>query len=168
MGIFSRRNKEKDLDQPATSKEIHNSKQIHESFAVFVEEAKVVGFISGLNFESLGPHQKVFAFIQDSPRCQAFIVIHGDGVDLIQCGEGVPQVNGITYDQILEADILKDYKSDVLVSEGPDSDNSSVRYMRMPRAAMSLVTKEVNLVLIASEEQMEFVAGYLLVRRSLK
>ena len=47
-------------------------------------------------------------------------------------------------------------------SPAPDSDNSPVRYMRTPRAAMSLVTKEVNVVLIASEEQMEFVASYLL------
>ena len=156
MSIFSRKKKERDLGLPGSSKEIHDS------FAVFVDEAKVVGFISGLNFEDLGPHQKVFAFIQDNPRCQAFIMTSGDGVAFIQCGEGDPQVREIAYNEILEINILKDYQSDVLISEGPDSDNSPVRYMRTPRAAMSLVTKEVNVVLIASEEQMEFVASYLL------
>ena len=159
MSIFSRKKKKRDLDLPGSSKEIHDS------FAVFVEEAKTVGLISGLNFEDLGPYQKVFSFIQENPPCQAFMVTHGAGVDLIQCGEGDPQVRELAFNEILEADILKDYQSSFLISEGPNSDNSPVHYMRTPRAAMSLVTKEINVVLIASEEQMEFVSYYLFARR---
>ena len=165
MTIFPRKKKNTDLALPGSSKEIHNSSDIHNSFAVFVEEAKTIGLISGLNFVDLGPHQKVFAFIQDNPRCQAFLVTLGDAVHLIQCGAGEPVVIEITFSEILEVDILKDYQSSVLISEDPNSDNSPVHYMRTPRAAMSLVTKEINVVLIASEEQMEFVSGYLLAAK---
>ena len=159
MGLFSRKKKDKYPERPFSSKDIHDS------FAVFVDEAKFVGTVYGLNFMDLGPYQKVFSFIHENPSCMAFIVTAVDGIHLIQCAEGDPKIIEISYEEILEAEILDDYVSDSLYSDQEDSDNSVVHHLRTPRAAMSLVTKDLNSVLIANSAQMQFVAGYLAARR---
>ena len=158
MGLFSRKKRDELPERPMSSKDIHNS------FAVFVDEAKFVGAVYGLNFMELDPHQKVFSFIHENPSCMAFMVTYGDGIHLIQCGEGEPKIIEIAYEEILEAKILQDYESDSLYSDQEDSDNSVVHHLRTPRAAMSLMTKDLNSVLIANSEQMNFIAGYLFAR----
>lgn len=159
MGIFSRKKNDEIPLRPFSSKDIHDS------FSVFVDEAKFVGALYGLNFMDLGPYQKVFSFIHENPSCMAFIVTAGDGIHLIQCGEDEPKVIEIAYEEILEAKILDDYEGESLYSDQEDSVNSVVHHLRTPRAAMSLVTKDLNFVLIANSEQMNFVAGYLFARR---
>lgn len=159
MGLFSRKKNSEPSTQPFSSKEIHDS------FAVFVDEAKFVGAVYGLNFMELAPYQKVFSFIHENPSCMAFLVTTRDGIHLIQCGEGEPKVIEIAFEEILEAEILEDYVSDSLYSDREDSDNGIVHHLRTPRVAMSLVTKDLNSVLIANSEQMNFVAGYLFARR---
>ena len=159
MGLFSRKKRDERPERPMSSKDIHDS------FAVFVEEAKFVGTFHGLNFLDLDPYQKVFSFIHENPSCMAFLVTYGDGIHLIQCGEGEPKVIKIAYEEIIEAEILDNHVSDSLQSDQEDSDNSVVHHLRTPRAAMSLVTKDLNSVLIANSEQMNFVAGYLSARR---
>lgn len=163
MGLFSRKSKKN------SQQEFTGSSEIHESFAVYVNEAKEVGHLFGLNFENAFPHQKVFSFLLESPSCVAFMVMVGDGVLVIQCvegGEGDPIVLEIPYSEIKEVKITEDYESEDLLSSGPDSGNSVVRHLRTPRLAMSLVTKDQNLILIAHAGQVEFVSGYLEVRTS--
>ncbi len=155
MGLFSRKKKDE------IPKESMNSRDIHDSFSVYVNEAKLVGHFFGIDFEPLGPHQKVFAFLLENPKCFAFIVQIGEGIHLIQCVEGDPIVLEFLYSEIIEVKILEDYESENLLSGNHEFDNSEVRYLSTPRLAMSLVTKDHDLVLIANAGQMEFVAGYL-------
>ena len=157
MGIFSRKKREN------TRQEFTNSREIHESFEVYVKEAKVVGHLFGLNFENFYPHQKVFSFLLESPSCVAFIVEVSGGVHVIQCVEGDPMVLEIPYTEIIELKIIEDYESENLLSSSPDSDNGEVRHLRTPRLAMSLVTKDQNLILIAHADQVNLVSGYLKV-----
>lgn len=159
MGIFSRKKKE-DRPNPPSS-----SHAIHDSFKRFVQEAKILGALFDLDFLNLEPDQKVFSFLQDNPSCVTFIVIYGEGLDFIQCGEGEPQVTRVPFSELLEAELLEDFESRSLYFDDPDSDNGSVHHLRTPRAAMSLVTKELNSVLIANHEQIEFVTSYLFVGR---
>lgn len=159
MGIFSRKKKEDRPNPPSSSREIHDS------FKVFVQEAKFVGIFFNLNFEDLEPDQKVFSFLQENPSCVAFMVMYGEGLDFIQCGEGEPQVTRVPFSELLEVKFLKDYESSSLYLDDPDSDNGPVHHLRTPRAAMGLVTKELNVVLIANREQIEFVTTYLFLNR---
>ena len=94
------------------------------------------------------------------------MVMVGDGVHVIQCLEGDPIVLEIPYSEIKEVKITEDYESENLLSSGPDSDNGVVRHLRTPRLAMSLVTKDQNLILIAHAGQVDFVSSYLQVRTS--
>jgi hypothetical protein len=159
VGIFSRKKKEDRPNPPSSSREIHDS------FKVFVREAKFVGIFFNLNFENLEPDQKVFSFLQENPSCVAFMVMYGEGLDLIQCGEGEPQVTRVPFSELLEIELLEDYESSSLYLDDPDSDHGSVHHLRTPRAAMGLVTKELNIVLIANREQIEFVTTYLFLNR---
>ena len=160
MSLLSRKSKKN------SQQEFTDSSEIHESFAVYVNEAKEVGHLFGLNFENFYPHQKVFSFLLESPSCVAFMVMVGDGVHVIQCLEGDPIVLEIPYSEIKEVKITEDYESENLLSSGPDSDNGVVRHLRTPRLAMSLVTKDQNLILIAHAGQVDFVSSYLQVRTS--
>jgi hypothetical protein len=157
MGLFSRKGK----DNP--KQEFTNSRDIHDSFSVYVNEAKVVGHFFGLNFEDLVPHQKVFSFLLESPSCVAFMVEVSGGVHVIQCVEGDPIVLEIPYNEIIETKIIEDYESEDLLSSSPDSDNGEVHHLRTPRLAMSLVTKDQNLILIAHAGQVNLVSGNLKV-----
>jgi hypothetical protein len=157
MGLFSRKGKDD------SKQEFTDSREIHESFEVYVNEAKVVGHLFGLNFENFYPHQKVFSFLLESPSCVAFIVEVSGGVHVIQCVEGDPMVLEIPYTEIIELKIIEDYESENLLSSSPDSDNGEVRHLRTPRLAMSLVTKDQNLILIAHADQVNLVSGYLKV-----
>lgn len=161
MGIFSR--KKSSSGKPARPT---NSKDIHDSFARYVAEAKFVGLIHGLDFSQLDPYQKVFAFLQEDPACIALIVTVGDGIYYIQCLENEPKITEIPFSEILEAEIIEGYESDLLHSDDPDSDNSEVHHLRTPRLAMSLATKEFRSVLVAHDDQMQFVAGYLYARKN--
>lgn len=160
MGLFSKK-RNKDSDGSISSAEIHDS------FADFVREAKFVGSLFGLDFLSMSPHQKVFAFMHENPSCVAFVVPYGEGINLIQCLEEGPKVIEIPFSEILEIEILPNYKSEALEKGDQDPDDSPVRHLRFPRKAMSLKTNEVNSVLIATSEQMEFVYGYLIALRGL-
>jgi hypothetical protein len=155
MGLFSRKKKDD------TPREFTSSKEIHDDFSVYVNEAKFVGQFFGLNFESLDPHEKVFSFLLENPKCVAFIVPVGEGIHLIQCVEGEPIVLEFPYSEITEVEILEDYESDELLSGSHELDDGEVRHLRTPRLAMSLVTKDQSFVLIAHAGQVDFVAGYL-------
>lgn len=159
MGIFSRKKKE-DRPNPPSS-----SSAIHDSFKRFVQEAKFLGALFDLDFLNLEPDQKVFSFLQENPSCVTFMVMYGEGLDFIQCGEGEPQVTRILFSELLELELLEDYESSSLYLDDPDSDFGEVHHLRTPRAAMSLVTKELNVVLIANREQIDFVTDYLFVFR---
>jgi hypothetical protein len=155
MGLFSRKGK----DNP--KQEFTNSRDIHDSFSVYVNEAKVVGHFFGLNFEDLVPHIKVFSFLLESPSCVAFMVMLGDKIQLMQCVEIAPILLDIPCSEIIELKIIEDYESENLPPSSPDTDNGEVHHLRTPRLAMSLVTKDQNLILIAHAGQVEWVYSYL-------
>jgi hypothetical protein len=151
------------MSQPAFAP--FSSKANHDHFNHYVEEAKFVSRFFGLDFSELHENQKVFSFIHKNPDCMAFMVTFGDGIHLIQCVEGAPIELSIPFSEILEAEIIEHYSGDGLDSDDPDSDNSLVHHLRTPRKAMSLKTKEIDSILIAHSDQMQFVAGYLMARR---
>ena len=57
--------------------------------------------------------------------------------------------------------IIEDYESENLLPSSPGTDNGEVHHLRTPRLAMSLVTKDQNLILIAHAGQVEWVYSYL-------
>jgi hypothetical protein len=155
MGLFSRKNRDK------TPHEFASSKDIHDSFSIYVKEAKVIAQFFGIDFENTNPHQKVFSFLLEKPACVSFIVNVGEGIHLIQCVEGDPIIIEIPYSELIEAKVLEDYESENLLSGSHEFDTAEVHHLRTPRLAMSLVTKDHECVLIAHSGQVEFVEGYL-------